>query len=320
MIRKLFGVLLASLCVSPTACGAPLPEVESPPSKRAKQLRVLVAAGAPGREFQNLVGLLGQELKTKRADVRVYLQPAGKGKGGVVWSGLPEARSLKAFPAKLSKERANKPDDLASYDVVVAIDLGWQRLSKAQLDHVQAWVKRGGGLVVVAGPINTPHLAGTKGRLKPVRDLLPVVPGDPRSDKYDTRVPWRLSFPEGKRQPFFLKLDPDRKGALAGWEDFFRGERKGKLKKSEPPENGFYSCYPVQSVKSGAFVLASFPNPKARLKDGTARPFLVRWRMKTGRVLYLGSDTLWRVARYRKSFYDRLWLGMLADIGRGSGT
>jgi hypothetical protein len=158
--------------------------------------------------------------------------------------------------------------------------------------------------VVVAAPMHTGQLAAEGDRLKPVRELLPVVVGDPGKDRRDTTTPWKLTFPPVKRRPDYLKLDPKGKGALAGWEEFFRGD------------NGFYSCHPVRSVRPEAVVLATFADPRARLGDGKERPFLATLLLGRGKVAYLGSAELWRLRAAREEYYDRLWLGLLADVAR----
>jgi hypothetical protein len=135
--------------------------------------------------------------------------------------------------------------------------------------------------------------------------LLPVVVGDPAKDRREAAAPWELRFPPLKDRPGYLKLDPKGKGPLAGWAEFFGGE------------NGFYSCHPVRSVRPAAVVLAAFADPKARLADGNARPYLVAMRVGRGKVVYLGSGELWRLRAAREDYYDRLWLGLLADAAWG---
>jgi hypothetical protein len=268
---------------------------------------VLLLSGAAAREHQHLKAFLGREAEAKRVELTVCLQPPpGKPEPEKAVDEAPPARALPRFP-----------NDLAGYEVVVAIDPDWGRLSAAQARALEKWVKAdAGGLVLVAGTINLPQLAGDAAKkLRPVAGLVPVVLADARAEKRDTTRPWRLGFPKGKARPDYLKLDAAGEGPLAGWDEFFRGGKPAG-KKGEAPEFGFYSCYPVKSVRRGAVVLATFGDPKARLADGQDRPYLVRAEAGKGRVVYVGSGEVWRVHGYRESFYERFWSGLLADAAR----
>src|SRR5205823_3433697 len=57
---------------------------------------------------------------------------------------LPPARGQKTDSPYLN---------LARYDVVLAFDPDWSKLSLEQLQMLERWVRAGGGLVVVGSPI-----------------------------------------------------------------------------------------------------------------------------------------------------------------------
>jgi hypothetical protein len=296
---------------------APTPEGSGPikpAEKVARPVRVLLWSGAASREHQLLTSLLAREAEARRVELSVCLQPPpGKAERKRAVEGVPPARSLTRFPDELSAEvpadPAGRAFDLASYEVVVAVDPDWSRLSEDQAKKLGRWVqKNGGGLVVVAGALNTAQLAGNDAKLKAVRGLLPVVVAEGKEDKRDTSRPWALNFPKGKPRPAYLRLDADGKGPLAGWADFFH-----KDKDSGAAERGFYSCHPVESVRPGAVLLATFGDPKARSPRGQERPYLASLRVGAGRVAYLGSGEAWRLAAHKRAFYERFWTGLIAE-------
>jgi hypothetical protein len=311
MLRARVAIVAALLALAGRAPAAPIPEDGGPVSKATGPLRVLLMAGAASREYQFVKRLLLREAAAKKVVLTVYLQPPpGRAeKPFAVRPDVPPARALTRFPPRLEEgaEARRQPGDLGAYDVVVAFDPDWGRLSGTQVAALRKWVKaRGGGLVLVAGTINLPQLAKTSARFELLQTLLPVDLGDGRADKRRTDRPWRLRFPEMKTRPSFLKLEAKGKGPLAGWDEFFG--KKGA-------EQGFYSCYPIRAVRAGAVVLATFTDPKARLSRGTERPFLVTRVAGLGRVVYLGSGEIWRLGRYRQDYHPRFWLGLLDYAG-----
>ena len=173
-------------------------------------------------------------------------------------------------------------------------DPDWLSLGKPALLALQRWVDAGGGLFVVAGPINTPQLAGTAGgdEGKIARELLPVVVDKPK-DTEASGEPRRLNFPREETHRF-LKLDDKGKDPLAGWHEFFfAGEKLAE----DSPVRGFYACQAVKSVKKTAMVLATLaPRPA----PGESEPYLVVMPRGKGMVSYLGSAELCARARVRR--------------------
>src|SRR5262249_29211599 len=145
------------------------------------RLRVLVAGQGAMRDAQFLRAGLVRGMGAKKADLGLYPQPM-RGEGfRPVTVALPPHLVLKNLPGTLSKlagDEKARANNLASYDVVVAYDLDLEKLGKPALLALTRWLEAGGGLVVVAGPLNTPRLAGPAGKkdeAKAARNLLPVV-------------------------------------------------------------------------------------------------------------------------------------------------
>jgi hypothetical protein len=292
---------------------APAPE----PVKKSP--RVLLAAGSPTREFQFVRALFVNEMEAKRAEVSVYLQTmlAAKAAGGrnkALVPGVPAEAQLKDFPDLMKLK----------YDVVVAFDLDWSRLTEKQLAGLKKWLqRRGGGLIFIGGPVNTHPLAlagADRGKLKPLLELMPVVLEDHRLlEARDASKPWRLNFAGDKSHLPFMKLEqaePSNKNPLAGWEEFFTGNKE-KNAKAEL-QRGFYSYYPVREVHEDATILATVSDPSAKLKSGKEQPYLVLRAVNQGKVLWMGSGEQWRLRQYKIAYYERFWVELAHYIGAGA--
>jgi RNA polymerase sigma factor (sigma-70 family) len=300
------------------AAEQPTPQAEAapdpvPPKDPEKPLRVLLFAGAPTREYQFVRSLFVNQSEKKQAELSICLQAGAR--AGIVQD-VPPERMLKSFPTRLvadEKKDDNRYTNLAEYDVILAFDPDWTQLTEEQGKLLEQWIgKDGHGLVLVAGPINTNALArpAAAPKFKPILDVLPVRLEDGRLLKErDSSQPWSLAFPAAEP---FLKLDAAGKEPLAGWSDFFFGKQRDDWQKTDDrPERGFYSAYPVKSIKAGATVLATFRDPAARIAADNGKPkdlpYLVAMRYGKGRTVYLGSGETWRLRQFNTNFYERFW-------------
>lgn len=292
-----------------------------------KPLRVLLVAGGPTHDYQFLRTMLVRESDQKRAELSVFLQ--NEGRDGRAVQDVPPERLLNRFPSLLTTEDDpnEKPEDrfynLARYDTIVMYDPDWSEFTAEQLELLKKWVDtQAGGLVLIAGPVNTFQLARGEedGRLKPLLDLFPVVPGDSvlvaGPGRKNPRTPWRLNFAGASPDMDFLKLDDDSKDPLGGWKQFFDGEGPP----GPQPVRGFYAGYPVKAVKPGAAVVATITDPSARMPDGKEHPFLVTMPYGKGRVAFIGSAEFRRLRQYREVFYERFWLKLARWTAAGGRT
>ncbi|HEV8060688.1 MAG TPA: vWA domain-containing protein, partial [Gemmataceae bacterium] len=263
-----------------------------------KPLRVLLFAGAASRDYQFVRNLLNREADQRKAEVSICLQGLREG----VVQDVSADRLLKAFPSRMSEEpgREGSTDryaNLAEYDLVIAFDPDWSLLQSDQLAALEKWVNmQAGGLILVAGPVNTFNLArpANRDKLKPFLDLLPVVLQDSRlqslSNERSSTDPWRLHFPGATADMEFLNLDEEIKEALPGWEEYFTGKSRADVKPADPVMRGFYSYYPVENVKPSATVIATFADPRAKLRGSDKeQPYLVSMPYGSGKVVYIGS-------------------------------
>jgi hypothetical protein len=312
---------LAVFAFTGSTIAAPVPKGSNGTlPKRKTPFRILLMAGAAGREYQMLKQLLLREIEARRADVTLLLQPVSgrKEKPRELLRDEKPFSGLTRFPDEMSAARPAKPRsspfDLAGYDLIVAIDPDWTRLTEKQAKNLHKWVTElGGGLIVLAGPINFPLLNNKETKLDPIRNLLPVSPVNPDKDKADSSRPWMLEFGGEEGRPAYLKLDPKSKDRFSGWEQFFRDGKPKK--KADPPDRGFFSCHPVTSVKEEATVWARSTEPAAKMADGKGRPFLVTKNAKRGKVVYIGSAEIYRLGLFKRDYYDRFWTGLLANAG-----
>jgi hypothetical protein len=295
-----------------------------------KPIRVLLFAGAATHDYQFARSLFVREVDKKRAELSIYLQLARP----EIVQDVPAERLLTRFPSTFAAEddasasADNKYDNLAQYDVIIAFDPDWTALSPEQMGLLEKWVgTHAGGLVLVAGPVNTFQLArGVNAeQIKPILDLFPVYLEDSRIQglgiERPTTDPWRLNFTGATSDMEFLKLDEDSKEPLSGWEEFFTGKARGEGGKELQLRHGFYNFYPVKGVKPNATVVATFADPRARLADGKSEePYLVTMPYGNGKVVYIGSGETWRLRQYREVYHERFWTKLARYAGSGNLT
>jgi hypothetical protein len=292
------------------------PEERAP---RKQRPRVLLFAVGQTREYLFLRTLLVGEVKANRVELSICSQvDEGKADHGVE----PE-RVLKDFPDKLGAKHDGKPFmSLSDYDVIVAFDPDWTKLTLKQRELLNAWVNQhSGGFIIVAGPVHSYRIARPGGEdLKAVQELYPVVLKDHRlqglglpgqeGNRNDPPRPRVLTFTPSAKELPFLKLDAALDGPTAGWNNFFWNKEKlAPEDDRDKPKRGFYACYPVEKVKAGAQVVATFAGPKQ-----DQQPFIVTMPVGRGKSLYLGSGEFWRLRGYKESHYEAFWLGAIRHM------
>ncbi|MEY4790238.1 MAG: hypothetical protein RLZ61_2456, partial [Planctomycetota bacterium] len=267
-----------------------------------KPLRILLVASGPMRDYQFVRTLFVRETERKRAELSILLQnPPGKTerRPGVVQD-IPPEKLLTRFPDLFDSTTVDPNEkiyDLASYDVIVAFDPDWKQVNDLSMNLLRTWVDKGGGLIVIAGPLHTLELArpgAEKEKLKPILDLYPVVLKDIRIEEMDRKPdsPKPLRFDGATPEMEFLRLDEDDQlPFLKDWEQFFNVDAK-----DGQPKRGFYNSYPIEQAKTGSIVVARFDDPLVKGKDGKEQPFIVISDPASGkRVVWIGSGEVWRI-------------------------
>ncbi|VTR94913.1 Hypothetical conserved protein OS=uncultured planctomycete GN=HGMM_F48A06C24 PE=4 SV=1 [Gemmata massiliana] len=302
-----------------------------------QKLRVLLMAGAPSREFSFLRTLLVREVLDKRASLTTFVQNDAGTTGKL--TAEQDELVIPRFPTKFDlkpavKEDPEKPYNLNEYDVIVAFDPDWTELSVQQAEDLRRWVKEGGGgLIYVAGPINTFQLARVEkdSRLDPVLDILPVQPADiiAQRIKGTPRTPRRLYLnSKAIIGSDLLKLDdkvPD--DPVAGWERFFTDREKyapsPDMKEELFPTRGFFSCYPLKpdvgigGVKAGSAVLAEFADV-GDTGELVKLPYLITNNPSAAwRTCFLASGEFYKMRVYEpgegtgREYFERIWVKMI---------
>src|SRR4029079_17067820 len=96
-------------------------------------------------------------------------------------------------------------EDLAKYDGLVLGDVKPSIFSPAQVEFIKNFVKKGGGLMVVSGPLYAPQSF----KDSPLEDLLAIRLGGASPDKPATGAAFRPKFSaEGATSPV-LRFDAD---------------------------------------------------------------------------------------------------------------
>jgi len=258
-----------------------------------RRIKVLVISSGPMREYRFVRNTL---FRHTGIDSDVWLQTISDDNTAMV--SQEATKLLTEFPGTAA--------ELAAYNVIVAFDPDWQRLSLEQQKSLNRWVERdAGGLIAVAGELHTPKLAEQAEALRDVIVLYPVVLNRLLSDLRisqgaDEAWPVQLT-PEGRASEFLRIADATGNASTDLWETF----------------TGIYRSYPVRSLRDGAVVLASYGNPRARNQDG-APPFLATQFYGAGRTFFVGSAETWRLRSISPEGHQRFWTSLIREAGQGS--
>lgn len=289
-----------------------------------RKLRVLLFAGGPSREYQFLRTLLYREVQEKRAELSVYLQT---GKEDEVDQDVEKDRLLTHFPDRRGPDSpTDKYSSLNEYDVVIAVDPDWTALETKQLKLLEEWVGQdAGGVVFVAGPVHTFHLARPGGvDISPLMTIFPVTLKDSRLHGlgigHDASRPYLLNFSKAAKLFDFLKLEDEGDSPLAGWQKFFWRDEAPEGGKDARPVRGVFNYYPVEKVKPATTVVATFAGPAhSRINDGKdEQPFMAMMRYGSGKTFYLGSPETWRLRMASEGYHQRFWVKLTRFMAAGS--
>ncbi|MFN9719182.1 MAG: hypothetical protein ACK58L_10835 [Planctomycetota bacterium] len=257
-----------------------------------RRMKVLVISSGPMRDYQFVRNAL---YRHSGVDSDVWLQSVTDENVGMV---SQEAKKLLTkFPATEA--------ELFEYDVIVAFDPDWSKLTTEQQTFLNRWVsEHSGGLVVVAGEIFTPRLAQDADSFQDISVLYPVLLNRMLPDFQLTQradEPWPITLTQEGRATEFLKIaDATGNSSVDLWSAF----------------KGIYRSYPVRGVRDGAVVLLEYGNPRARTELGQP-PFLASQFYGTGRCLFIGSAETWRLREISSEGHQRFWTSLIREVGQG---
>ncbi|QDT38127.1 hypothetical protein [Stratiformator vulcanicus] len=269
----------------------------------SRNTSVLIIAGGPMRDYRFSRNMLH---RTPTFDVDVWLQTVSPSEVSMVSQDSSDLLTEfpRQFPLRpISDRLPETTDSPKTYDVVIAFDPDWTELAPEDLEHLSDWVRRQrGGLILVAGDINTPTVADDDPALEPVRDLYPVVLSrrillDPAS--LAAEQPWPIGLTDAGRQSGYLQIAESADETSQFWNAF----------------PGFYRVYPTRKPKDLATVQAVFTDPSAQ-SDGIPVLFATQ-QFGGGQVLYIGSPEVWRTRAYEEEYFNRFWVKAVNEVGRG---
>lgn len=274
----------------------------------SKLIRVLYVEGMPRYEFRFIKSLLEREQldekKNRSFELKVVLLDAD--------ANFPaqDRTALSEFPA--TKEEFDR------YDVVIVGDcnprhakLGERRL-RALADFVRGedsqgrrGTKTGGGLLMIAGPIFSPHAF----RDTPLADVLPIEPDARTPAEPDERLDsFRMQLtPVGRQHPIFRFIPDD-------------AENLSILQRLAP----MYWWSDGLRLKPLAEVLAVHPTQRAQLAgpgQEPRHPLAVQQFVGSGRSMFFGFDETWRWRfRENESRFNHFWIQTMRYLSRSRVT
>ncbi len=251
-----------------------------------RKTKVLLFAGGPMRDYVFLKNML---FRHKAIEVDVLLQTADPG------------TAVSQESNKLLFDFPKTRDELFPYDVIVAFDPDWRKVTPEQQSILREWVfAQSGGLILVAGDVNTSSLASGGEEVKPIQELCPVTLSSLASDLLaDASGPaaWPIGFSRAGLEAGFLLLTEDPISSALLWKEF----------------PGIYRCYPTAGSKAGATVYANFTDPRAETSYG-APIWLASQFYGSGRTLYVGAGEVWRLRAIDEDYFDRFWTKAIREL------
>ncbi len=257
-----------------------------------RKIRVLLISSGPMRDYQFVRNTL---FRHSGIESDVWLQTVTADDAEFVTQ--EATKTLLRFPETEA--------ELFEYDVIVAFDPDWSRLSAEQQQFLNRWVaEHSGGMVVVAGDIYTPRMAQEPDAFRNIAVLYPVLLNrmlpelqlTQRSDQ-----PWPITLtPEGLASEFLKIADATGSASTDLWKTF----------------KGIYRSYPIRGLRDGAVTLLEYGNPRARTEIGQP-PFLASQFFGTGRTVFIGSAETWRLREISPQGHQRFWTSLIREVGQG---
>ena len=266
-----------------------------------RKTNVLLMAGGPTREFRFL---RNQLYRDQSVTTHVWLQSAKEGadqESDVLLNEFPTTR-----------------DQMYFFDCIVAFDPDWRELSSSQTALLERWVaEQAGGLVLVAGPVNTPEWTRKPRGDSAMDDIRKLYPVSFYSQGSAIRKLGRF----GGAESFPLQFTREGKATEYLW----IGDSASKSSDSWSSFDGVFGYYAVNESKAGADVLAYFADPNTLIGERLPIYFASQF-YGAGRAFFQASGEMWRVRRldvaYFEEYYNKLirWASqgrLLRDSRRG---
>jgi hypothetical protein len=255
--------------------------------------KVLLLAGGPMRDFIFLRNQLFRD-ETHSTHVTVLLQSARPG--------------ISQEAHQIIYEFPQTADELFEYDCIVAFDPDWDALDELQVELLERFVaEKAGGLIVVAGPVFTPHWTTRRdtGKLRTIKQLYPVqfysaAAASSAVSRFGSTQPWPIEFTREGREASFLWLGDDSIASERAWRSF----------------DGVYGHFAVKDAKPGATVYARFADPDAKVDDQFPI-YMAGHFYGSGRVFFLGSGEMWLTRAVDESMFEEFYTKLIRWTAEG---
>ena len=233
---------------------------------------------------------------------------------------LLRERSIRSSALILSSDRRylqEGTDPLASiprtleewqpFDVIVMGDVRSELFSAEQLAQIKELVaNKGAGLLWIAGPNSTPQTwRGT-----PLADLLPFTLDDDTSGTRTFAESVLVSPGPAAERLGVLRLG---EGGSSIWPEILKDPNAGWSALR------YAQLIDPKQLKPAAEVLALASPASGPIGSADARPLVVTMRYGAGRVIYVGTDEIWRWRYGRgETLPERFWLPLVRLLARES--
>jgi hypothetical protein len=250
-------------------------------SVRKEQIRLLLAQSYPSFEFRYLKNMLERD---QTIELKTVLQEADP------QYAAEDKSALTVFPYQR--------EELLAYDVIIFGDVNPGFLSSSATAHVAEFVReKGGGLVLISGPLYMPQaFQGTA--------LEPLVPVDLKSLVNRS--------PDESAETAF-QLEPTELGLASSAMQLGDSlDQTAEIWRHLPP---LYWYLGIDKLRPAARVLAE--HPTELLENGHKRPLVVLAYAGAGKVLFHAIDETWRW-RYQVGdvYFARYWIQAIRYLSR----
>ena len=252
-----------------------------------RKTQVLLIAGGPTREYIFLRNALYRD---KEIELDVWLQgtdPQISQDARKILTGFPQNRA-----------------ELYSYDLVIAIDADWRKLSPEQVALLETFVaEQAGGLLLTAGPIYTDNWLRDE-RYAKLKALYPVRFHDRFSSRidneYGSKTPLPLLFTSEGLESEFLWLADTTAASEAVWKTF----------------PGVYGFFNVDGAKDSATIYSYCADPDLGAPN-QERIYMAGQLYGAGRVFYQASGEIWRTRSLDVNHFTNYYTKLIRYLTQG---
>ena len=257
-----------------------------------RKVKVLLVAGGPTRDYRFLRNALH---RNEEIVSDVYLQTAEPGadqESNDLLFDFPDTRA-----------------EWFNYDCIVGFDPDWRMLSAQQAKWLEDWVaQKAGGLIVIAGPVNTPEWTRrTRGdeTIDVIRKLYPVsfynqATSVMKLGRFGGTQPFPLAFSREGRASEFLWLGETGPESADIWDD----------------SKGVFGYYAVNEPKPGAEIFARFSDKETAI-DGELPIYMAGHFYGAGRVFFQASGEMWRLRPQDPEYFSRYYNKLIRWASQG---